>query len=594
MICVDMETTAIQGRPNYPPEPVGVAIKRPRRSAVYYAFGHPTGNNATREEAIAALRAAWASGDGLLFHNASFDLAVAMEKLGLPMPARERIHDTMIAAHLNDPYEPTFALKPLAEKHLAMPPTERDAVRDWLVAEKVCRSDAKDWGAFIAFAPGDLVSPYACGDVERTLQLFDKLAPSGEAYDRERFLIPVLMENERQGIRVDTAALEDDAAKYDLAISEAEKWLRARLQAPELNFNSSGQLADALEAAKVVFEFATTATGKRSTSKGTMTEDKFRDREVFLALGYRSRLQTCLSTFIHPWLETARQSSGRIFTRWRQLGAVTGRMSSSPNFQNMPKSWTDKPDGYEHPAFLGVPELPLLRRYILPDEGQVLVACDYSGQEVRVAAHFEDGELLDGYRANPEFDPHAVTAATLKVLSGGTEYSRRTCKVGLFSTLYGAGGRKIAEQLGTDEATGALVKQAIFQAFPGIRALDNELKQRGREGKPFTTLGGRRYFAEPGKVVNGVAMDFTYKMLNTLVQGSSADQTKAALLRYDSCKKHGRLMLVVHDELVISVPEEYALDEGATLSDCMVNALPIDTPMLADPSTPRATYAESK
>lgn len=584
MICIDFETQAIQPRPQFPPRPVGVAIARTGRSPRYYAWGHPSENNSTFEEARAALGEALDSGQPLLFHNAPFDLAVLHERMELPLPSWDRVHDTMLSAFLNNPYD-RLALKPLAEKHLGMPPEERDAVKDWLVEHRVCRPNAADWGAFIAYAPGDLVGTYAVGDVERTVGLHKHFLPSivgrgmQVAYDRERQLQAVLYANEQQGVRVDLDLLESDITAYDLAMTKTEDWLRRRLKADNLNFDSNEELADALE--PVVTRFDLTATGKRSVAKGSLTIDKFKDRQVFLALAYRNRLQTCLSTFMRPWCATARASGGRIFTNWRQNGAVTGRMSSSPNFQNMPKSWTDKPDGYEHPRFLRVPELPLLRKYILPDEGHVLVGADYSGQELRVAAHFEDGELLEKFNADPQFDLHAFVQRTIEEMTG-RHYERRICKIGMFSTLYGAGANAISEQLALSYDEAAELKRLILAAVPGIRDLDCHLKDLARQGKSFRTLGGREYYAEEPSIIDGRLQTWDYKMLNYLIQGSSADMTKAAMIRYDSCKEHGRLLLSVHDELVLSVPKEKALDESRLLVESMSRALPIDAPMIAE------------
>ena len=596
-VCViDFESSAILPRPDYPPKPVGVAIKLPSRPAKYYAWGHPTRNNCTYAEGRAALAAALDRGLPVVCHNTKFDTAVLEEGMDLVVPRRELLHDTQILAHLCNPYEPTFALKPLAEKHLNLPPTERDAVRDWLVENGVCRADDKRWGAFISMAPGDLVGAYAIGDVDRTAALFDKLHAEVErrgmleAYDRERFLIPLLMENEKHGIRVDLPLLEVSVESYRGYMDRAEDWLRRKLRTPDLNFDADQQLADALEKCGLVTEFAYTEPsklypkGQRSVSKKLLTHDLFHGdlgKQVFLALGYRNRLQTCLSTFMEPWLETARKSGGRIFTDWRQLGAVTGRMSSSPNFQNIPKDWHDKPDNYEHPLFLAVAPLPLIRKFILPDEGEILVDADFGGQELRDAAHFEKGALAKAYQDNPKLDAHGFVEAEIAKVTSRV-FGRRVRKAGLFLTLYGGGPKRLADELRLtlDEAT-ALWK-AFRAALPDVWAMDDELKQLARLNEPFRTLGGREYYCEPAKVIKGKHCTFAYKMLNTLIQGSAADQTKAAMLRYDSCRKHGRLLMSVHDELLITVPKEFAIDESRILVDAMQCAIELDVPVIAE------------
>lgn len=591
-VVIDFESWAIQPRPKYPPKPVGVAIKLPRKKARYYAWGHPTKNNCTFEQAKYALELALLGDRPVVFHNAKFDLAVLEEGMGVCLPDKERVHDTMILAHLNDPYEPTFALKPLSEKHLGLPPEERDAVRDWLVENGVCKAGAKDWGASIAMAPGDLVGAYAIGDVDRTLGLYKKYALSIEergmsaAYERERFLIPLLHENEKQGVRVDRERLLTDVREYQAAMETVEAWLRKRLKAPTLNLGADQQLADALDKAGVVTEFGMTPPsktypqGQRSVSKKNLRKSMFSDERVFLALGYRNRLQTCLSTFMLPWLEMS-ETTGRIYTSWRQLGAVTGRFSSSPNFQNIPKDWYDKPDGYAHPPFLRVRELPLIRSYILPDEGCVLLAADYGGQELRVAAHFEDGELMAAYRANPTLDAHGFVEGEIAKVTDRV-FQRRVRKAGLFLSLYGGGARRLAEELDLPLAEATALRDAFRGALPGIWALDDYLKDCGRRGEGFMTLGGREYHAEPAKVVDGQVWRFEYKMLNCVIQGSSADQTKAAMLLYDQRRQHGRLVLTCHDEIVVSVPMEWALDEATILTEAMTSALPMDVPVIAD------------
>lgn len=599
-ITIDLETEAIQSRPNYPPKPVGVAIMDARGKSKYYAWGHPTGNNCTREEGVAAIQAAYDSQRPLLFFNAKFDTAVIDERLGIPLPAKERIHDSMLLAFLDNPHSPSLGLKQLGESVLGLPPTERDAVRDWLVDNQIIARNSTQAGAFISYAPGDLVGDYAIGDVERTRALFDLLhervtchAGMGEAYDRERFLIPILHENEKAGVFVNLPKLQADVALYTVALETAERWLRKRLNRPDLNFDADSQLAEALRANDVVTNFAKTKTGKDSVSKATLTKDQFDDHEVFFALGYRNRLKTCLSTFMLPWLTMAEQSGGRIFTNWRQIGARTGRFSSSPNFQNMPSKWYGRPDGYEHPHFLQVPELPILRSYIMPDPGCILVGADYSSQEVRVAAHFEDAALMEAYQNNPDLDPHAFVRDIIKQVTG-LELDRTTCKIGLFTTIYGGGAAKLAEQLGISTTAAAQIKRAIFAALPGLKDLDADLKQRAAEGRSFRTLGGREYRVEPPMLKDGRVINFDYKMLNLLIQGSSADQTKAAMIRYDSCKeRRGRLLLTVHDELVVSVPEKFAVDEARVLTDAMSHALPIDVPMNAKASTGH-TFAETK
>lgn len=145
MYVVDFETEAIVFGSGRAPKPVGVSIGRidDESSHRYYGFGHPTGNNCTEAEAKAALAAVW-YGNDLLFHNAKFDCAVALEHWDLPWPSWERTHDTMFLIYLHSPNAPTVSLKPSSESILGMPPDEQDAVKNWLIAHGVVPYNSKE------------------------------------------------------------------------------------------------------------------------------------------------------------------------------------------------------------------------------------------------------------------------------------------------------------------------------------------------------------------------------------------------------------------------------------------------------------------
>ena len=261
MWTIDFETKAIQRRPVYPPEPVGVALKHNGSRGRYLSWGHPEGNNSTFEMAHAALRRAYDSGEELLFHNAKFDLEVATKFFNLPMVPWQRYHDTMFQVFLEDPYARSFALKPSAERILSLLPEERDAVQDWLIEHRVVARNAKDWGAYICEAPADLVGRYAIGDVDRTYALHKHLLPwikqmgMLESYDRERQVMPILLRNEQQGMRVDADLLAADVARYQRELERADDWLRKKLKTPGLNIDATEDLADALRGEQRIVQY---------------------------------------------------------------------------------------------------------------------------------------------------------------------------------------------------------------------------------------------------------------------------------------------------------------------------------------------------
>jgi DNA polymerase I-like protein with 3'-5' exonuclease and polymerase domains len=610
-VVVDFETEAIEARPAYPPKPVGVAVfdktrqfmpHGTRGTSMYWSWGHPTENNCTLEQAGELLAEVWQSGRPLLFHNAKFDLEVAEKHLGLAMPAWDRYHDTLFSLFLRDPHAPDLNLKPSAERILGMAPDELDAVNRWLAEHGHIKSvKARDAGAFICKAPGKLVGEYAIGDVVRTYKLHKKVYKELDegmrtAYDRERRLMPILTRNEAEGMRVDVGRLRADIMAYRALAEKVDAWLRKRLKAPDLNLDADADLAEALDRAGAFTEWVMTEkSGKRSTAKGNMPLEKFKDQQVAMALGYRNRLGTVLSMSMEPWLAQAEQSGGIITTSWNQVrthasdsgsaGTRTGRLSCS-RFQNIAKTWDDKDDGYKHPTHLGaLAELPLVRQYIIPDKGQVFTHRDYNQQELRILAHFEAGDLCAAYNAEPRLDVHTFVGDLINDLTG-RELSRRPIKVLNFGKVYGMGANGLVEKLHcTIEEARALVA-AHQRALPGVKELELRIRERAMRGEAIRTWGGRLYKCEEPSFNKkfGRVMTYEYKLLNYLIQGSAADCTKEALIRlheHPRWPQLARFLVTVHDEINACVPKK-AVREALAIQRDVMASVEFDVPMLSD------------
>ena len=180
---VDFETEAIEDRPKYPPKPVGVAILEPGNAqARYLAWGHPTGNNTTKQQAYEVLARLWGDAGNtrrvLGYYNAKFDLEVARVHFGLALPPAEAIDDALILAVLKDSRKLNHQLKTLAQEWLGVPATERDELKAWVLANvpEVGRKKSS-WGAYISRAPGDLVGRYAQTDATMTCLLYTSPSP---------------------------------------------------------------------------------------------------------------------------------------------------------------------------------------------------------------------------------------------------------------------------------------------------------------------------------------------------------------------------------------------------------------------------------
>lgn len=598
---VDFETDAIEGRPHYPPAPVGVAVRHPSwKKSRYLAWGHPTGNNCSLTDAKHVLQDFYQDPKlKLSFHNGKFDLDVAETHLGLKIPPWERVHDTMVLAYLLDPHARKIGLKELAHKRLNLPPDERDAVRDWLVSHKiVTAANKKSWGAHISKAPGDVVGPYAIGDTDRTKLLLEDMLPDvleqgmGGAYDRERRLIPVLLENERGGVHVDLPKLQADCRLYAKALEDSARMIY-KLLGREFNLDSGEEVADALDKKYPGLEWPLTETGLRSTSKDSLDEVLTGRPPKLLALfQYHSSVQTCLRNFMDPWRLVAEQTGGIIHTSWNSVaqpeggGSRTGRLSSSPNFQNIPtlKSVKFQRAIELYKAYLekvGLPPLPQVRSYIVADsKSQVLLDRDFSQQELRVLAHFEDGDMLEEYRRNPQMDLHAYAAEVINE-NTGLSLTRKATKNVAFSLLYGSGIGSLAEGLGVSVIEAKRTKSAYLGTFPGVNAIQKDLKFKAANNQPLRTWGGRLYYVEPPKLIKGRMRTFEYKLLNYLIQGSSADITKEAWLRYHETKREGRLLLTVHDQILVSCPKKAWKSEMKILREAM-EGIELDAPLTSD------------
>lgn len=568
---VDFETAGIKAYPDYPPKPCGVAILWEGGATEYLAWGHEQGNNVSFEEAKRAVSRAF--GFPCLFHNAAFDMEVARVHMGIPYP--KEWHDTMYMAFLCEPHAPNLKLKSLAEQILGMKPEEKDALVEYgttvlgLAKSKVMEN--------VPLIPASIVGPYAVGDVARTYRLAVKLwdringTAMWEPYDRERKLMPWLLESERRGTRVDRTLLASWATQLTSNVAVCDARLNSYFNATH-NWDANEEVADALES--FGYKLPLTEKGKRSTALPVL--HKLLPPDLYNLIAYRNKSATMMRTFVAPWLELS-AADGRLHTAWSPVrnpdgkGTRTGRIASSgPNLANIPNEQKVEPPE-------GLQPLPQLRRALLPEDGHVWLSADYSQQELRVLAHYEDGDLLMAYQANPRLDLHTYAAELIHRRLGIT-VTRKEAKILAFSIIYGAGVGKIAEQLDCEHLHAALLRDAYLDALPGVRGLQYDARTRFQRDKSITTLGRRVYYAEPPKE----GRSFDYKALNVLVQGSAADQTKEAIIRACSTIPFASLLTQVYDEINISVPVERVASAARELRDAMVGALPLAAPVEVD------------
>jgi DNA polymerase-1 len=576
-VTIDFETHPIEG--SLPPKPVGVAIKVGDSPSEYLSWGHQDNNNTNEVYATQCLKKLFAE-HPIIMHNASFDISVAKYWLGIDYP--KKLHDTLILLFLRNPHARTLALKPSAEEILNMPPEEKDLLHDWII-KNVPKANKKNAGAFIAQAPVSLVAPYACADTDMTAALFNMMHPlyKGEAYDREMKLMPILCVNTLQGINVDESIIYKDFVEFKSAHKLVSDKIYQKLGS-EFNIDSGVELANAIEKAGLNTQWIYTKTGKASTSKNNLLA-AINDQELLDFLSYRGTLSTYLDTFMSSWI--SKNNAGRLHFNWNQvrnqetggfMGTRTGRLSSYPSVLNVPK----KPPSID-PKY-NLPALPSMRKYFIPDAGQLWLSRDFNSQELRVLAHYEDGIMMQSYQENPHLDLHQLMSDTLTDALN-KEVSRRWAKTIGFSILYGSGITALSEQLECSYDEAMEVKRAYLNSAPGIRDVQNKIKASWDIADPIKTWGGRYYFKEDQKMITDKRTgeqrlaDFGYKGLNYLIQSSSADITKQAIINYNEIKQDGRFLLSVHDQIDISGP----LSEMKLLKEAMSD-IKLDVKLLSD------------
>jgi DNA polymerase I-like protein with 3'-5' exonuclease and polymerase domains len=596
-VTLDFETDPIADRPNYPPEPVGLGVRYPDATSEYWAWGHPCENNCSKADVRDFLMDLFRTPEPKLFFNAKFDLAVACEKLGLPMPPWEEIHDSMFLAFLADPHSRSLGLKDLAEYILDWPADEQNELYDWiwdnrkqLIAtyggkiSKTAKYGPSSFGAWISKTPGKLAGKYGVADVGMTFGLFEHLYPiicenrMSEAYDRERQVLPILMENERDGMRVAAGELQRDVPLYKDSLERADAKIGKLLGVPGINIDADAQLAMALTEAGVIHEddwIYTSPTerhpkGQKSVSKDNLTYGMFQDEDVADLLFYRNRLTTALNTFLIPWERQATARDGIISTNWHQVrggqgGTRTGRPSSSnPNFLNVPKEFKQEYNVKPNNKWKLKP-LPFVRQYVKADKNQLFCHRDFDGQEMRVFAHYEDGDLLAAYQADPNLDPHGWVKDEIFEMTG-RELERTPVKIMNFQGLYGGGVPAIMKALSCTRLEAVEFKAFHNKALPGREKLNQAIKEIIYSGEPIRTWGGRVYFCEPPKG----RQEFLYKLINYLCQGSAADITKEVLIRwYNHPKREARFLVTVYDEINISAEKKYWKEQMLILKECM-------------------------
>jgi DNA polymerase-1 len=217
----------------------------------------------------------------------------------------------------------------------------------------------------------------------------------------------------------------------------------------------------------------------------------------------------------------------------------------------------------------------------VPSPGKIFIRRDFSGQELRVAAHYAEGAILKKYQDEPKTDIHAFVSAIIKEKTG-LEVSRFFVKIINFLKLYGGGPDAMSRKHNVSLETARAFFRAYDEALPEFKQLMKDIEKLSKSGKKIRTWGGRSYDVEEAKD----GRQFYYKLGNVLIQGSSADITKEAMVRYwYNPGRKGDLLMTVHDELVVECDPTDVKTEMAILKWAMDEIPGLDCPLVSDGST---------
>ena len=576
-ICaVDVEATSVR-----PVEArmVGISLACEPEEAYYIPTGH-SATAATKQLDLDTVRRLL--GPVLLdasvvkyAHNANYDLIVLSEH-GLPTKGLQ--FDSMIAAFLLDPSGRNLGLKGLAWQELGAEMTTID---------ELIGSGKRQ--LTIDLVSVERVYPYAAADADMTLRLVGRQEPQLKEKglwrlftDIEMPLVPVLIDMECTGVALDVDLLGRMAQELNQRLAELEREIQQQV-GYSFNINSSQQLSDALfkRLELPVAGLQKGTSGRYSTAADVLESLRGKHPVVDLLLEQR-RLAKIKSTYVDALPQLVNPRTGRVHTSWNQTGAVTGRLSSSdPNLQNIP---------------IRTEEGRRVRQAFVAPEGTRLVGADYSQVELRILAHVSgDENLLTAFR-NGE-DIHASTAARILgvPLSSVTPDMRRLAKAVNFGLIYGMSewGLAARTELTQEQASDFISK--YFGQYPGVRLYLERIKQQAAErGYVETLLGRKRYFPElqaNSKVPAQVKSSAQRMAVNHPIQGTAADIIKIAMIRlYDELCRRGlksKMILQVHDELVLEVPESELNEVCPLVASVMEGAYPLDAPLRVDLKTGR-------
>ena len=567
LIAVDTETTSLD---YMIADLVGISVAVEPGEAAYIPFGHDylgVPEQLSRELVLATLKPLLEDPSiKKVGQNLKYDMSIFAQH-GIALQGIE--FDTMLESYVLDSVATRHDMDSLAEKYLGEQTIKFADVAGKGVGQLTFNQIALE-----------IAGPYAAEDADITLRLHQVLWPQVSAHtslgkvftDIELPLVPVLSRIERTGALVDDTLLFQQSQELALRLAELEReaW---DLAGQEFNLASPKQLGDILFTKLEIPILKKTAKGAPSTKEEVLQELAL-DYPLPKVLIEHRGLAKLKSTYTDKLPVMINRTTKRIHTSYNQSGTATGRLSSSdPNLQNIP---VRNAEGRR------------VRQAFIPAEGSKMVAADYSQIELRIMAHLsEDPSLLAAFAAGQ--DIHRATAA--EVFSTHPEQvtidQRRSAKAINFGLIYGMSAFGLAKQLNIGRKQAAEYIDTYFDRYPGVLNYMNSVRSSAAEAGYVETYFGRRLYLPEINSRNGMRRQAAERTaINAPMQGTAADIIKLAMISVDDWLQNSDLRSVmimqVHDELVLEVPEDELQVVSEGLMQRMESAATLKVPLLVD------------
>ena len=570
LFAFDTETTSLD---YMRAEIVGVSFALEPGHAAYVPLAHVypgAPDQLDRARVLAALKPLLESErHGKVGHNLKYDAHVLLNA-GITLAGMR--FDSMLESYVWNSVATNHDMDSDARRYLGI---------DTIKFEDVAGKGAKQ----LSFdqVPVDKAAGYSAEDADVTLRLHRTLWPQLQSVpalarlyeDCERPLIPVLLAMEHHGVLVDREQLRAQSREFARELQEL--LIKAHREAGhEFNIESPRQLQQILFERLQLPVRRKTPTGQPSTAEDVLEELAESFPLPRLVLEYRG-LAKLKSTYTDKLPEQVNERTGRIHTNYAQAVAATGRLSSvDPNLQNIP---VRRPEGRR------------IRRAFIAPPGCVLLAADYSQIELRIMAHLSGDESLQAAFAEDR-DVHQATAAEVFEVAPDavTPDQRRTAKVINFGLIYGMSPFGLARNLGIERSAAQRYVERYFQRYPGSKRFMDETRVKARALGYVETVFGRRLYLPDIRSGNAQMRQYAERSaINAPMQGTAADIIKRAMIEVDAwCRRPGsaaRLVMQVHDELVLEVRSEAIAEVTQAVRERMANAATLSVPLKVDVGT---------